>query len=99
MYAAAYKAETQVFTPWVESRAFEQMGIFPFLPSKFFSLANANAGFVEHSKQKAYVTTMKQADVSILEQSLTKQPVHVVCLCIQASTIFCRTTSLRQTQN
>ena len=88
MYAAAYKAESQAFTPWVVSRAFEQTGIFPFLPSKIFALANANASIVEHGKQKAYVTTMKQAAVSVLECSLPKQPVRVVCPRIQASTLF-----------
>ena len=88
MYAAAYKAESQAFTPWVVSRAFEQTGIFPFLPSKIFALANANASIVEHGKQKAYVTTMKRAAVSVLERSLPKQPVRVVCPRIQAGTLF-----------
>ena len=64
------------------------MGIFSFLPLKIFSLANANPGIIEHSKQKAYITTMKQAAVSVLERSLPKQPVHVICPCIQTGTLF-----------
>ena len=58
------------------------------MPLKIFALANANAGIVEHGKQKAYVTTMKQAAVSVLELSLPKQPVRVVCPRIQAGTLF-----------